>query len=583
MATASKPEKVKLGQVSIYLVRENTPTASILDWDRIEAKAKYQSFNLDLDGVPARLVYFESTATKTNPPWLDFLNLQLGPTQQLQFTAPSRSANGILLLELEGRTLVITFGRSAGVSLKRKALELDFGIRTAMNMCGNEEVRQTRTQSHSVTPTHIDRQVGRPSSTFVFGLSEAEDLRYISAHLKGDIHVTLQGRDHLTVKIASEKKKIDWDGLILRCRGFLKAYHQTDYEKLFPNYRNFQAASDDEVIQLDGHLEALLNAGNLDDLQLWIPEFLPGDEYSFTYTNHKKTANEIYGNLDIAQLILHYDLSKVTSEYLRGHYVYAYSHEEDKIIQSKRWSIYDCLILERAIGPKNFILVSGQWRLIDEKFYEKVISFVKDRVKEEAAEPLYAGISIADMVQKKNREGVFNEEACVKRPQSIKFDQAKLGVGGSKKDKEFCDILDLTDDGVMRIIHCKPYRGSSALSYLFAQARFYCESFVSDQVFLDAIRKHVGKSSTPTKADYLKHIKTNVKDVSGSDYRVCIWLLCNQKAKLPCKTDLPFMAQYELKLMHDRLQQVCKYQEILLRFVPVHQASFVTKAKPKVA
>ena len=54
-----------------------------------------------------------------------------------------------------------------------------------MNMCGNEEIRQTKSQSNAVTVTHIDRQVAKPSEAFAFvSLSEAEELRYISAHIE---------------------------------------------------------------------------------------------------------------------------------------------------------------------------------------------------------------------------------------------------------------------------------------------------------------------------------------------------------------------------------------------------------------
>lgn len=183
--------------------------------------------------------------------------------------------------------------------------------------------------------------------------------------------------------------------------------------------------------------------------------------------------------------------------------------------------------------------------------------------------------------QGKNREGVFNVEACVRRPQSIRFDQAKLRIGSSRKDKEFCDILDLTDAGAMRIINCKPYGGSSSMSYLFAQTRFYCESFVRDQPFLTEIRRHISKSPSPTRQSYLSHIPEHMKDDSGGKYRVCLWLLCDKKQKLPSKSDLPFMAQYELKLLHDQLQHICKYQDIVLRFIPVETNTYMKAIAPK--
>lgn len=236
------------------------------------------------------------------------------------------------------------------------------------------------------------------------------------------------------------------------------------------------------------------------------------------------------------------------------------------------------------LGKRHFILTDGEWKIVAGEFYNSVVEFVAKQVRQEPAEALYIDIPIFDSEQGKNREGIFNDEACKRRSNSIKFDTAKLRIGSSRKDKEFCDILDLTDDGVMRIINCKPYGGSSSISYLFAQTRFYCESFVRDQAFLSEIRKHIGASASPIKKRYLDHIPEHMKDNSGSRYRVCLWILCDKKKNLPTASDLPFMAQYELKLLHDQLQQICKYQDIILRFIPVETKSYmkaVAATKPK--
>lgn len=575
-------DEQELGQISVYLAKPNTDLKAIVEWDKVASKLKVEERHLVVDSVACQFVYFETRTPKSNPPWLDFANEQLAADDRIFFSSTSHSANGLLALDVDGRLFIAAFGRSASALLVRRALESDFGIRTAMNLCGNEEIRQTRTQSHSLTPTHIDRQVGRPSGTFVFGLSEAEDLKFISAHLKGDPLVTLQGRDHLTIKMLG-RKKISWERLIDRCRTFSAAYDRQDFVSLFPNYRNFKPADDKDVSELDQRLLDALIAEQLDEIRLWIPEFIPDDEYSFSYSDHAKTENQIYAYLDVRQLPEQLKLKDLTIKKLQDRRVYAYSHAEERVISSKWWSLYDCIIFEQKLHEDYFILTDGEWKQIDDDFYKSVMDFVATQVRQEASEPLYEGISIADTKARKNREAVFNSEACRLRPQSIRFDAAKLRIGGSRKDKEFCDILDLTDAGIMRIINCKPYKGSSAISYLFAQTRFYCESFIRDQAFLDAIRKHIRASTSPTKKDYLRHIRASIKDVNGSDYQVCVWLLCDKRSKLPNKPDLPFMAQYELKLMHDHLQQSCKFRTVILRFIPVEIANFVTAKKPKVA
>jgi uncharacterized protein (TIGR04141 family) len=556
----------ELAQISIYLAKSETSFEDAIDWKKVTKKAKFTQADFDVSGTPCRFVYFESEAPKANPPWLDFVNQQL--KTPVVFAGMSRNANAILGLTIDDRQLIAAFGRSAAALLQRKQLERDFGIRTAMNLCGNEGIRQTRTQSHSLTPTLIDRQVGRPTNSFVFGLSEAEDLKSMAAHLKDNPLITLQGRDHLTFKgLGSEK--LTWDRLVKHCEGFLAAYAKEDFAKLFPNYRNFKPAADEDIELLDAELLKVLQAGDIDQIMLWIPEFLATEEFSFSYSDHEVTENHIYAHLDPVQLKTVLKLGQLTIKKLHDKRIWAYSHVDERVLSNKWWSLYDCIIFEHKLGKQHYILTDGEWKVVAGDFYRSVVDFVAKEVHQEPAEALYVDIPIFDPKQGKNREGVFNDEACKRRLESIKFDTAKLRIGSSRKDKEFCDILDLTDDGVIRIINCKPYGGSSSISYLFAQTRFYCESFVRDQAFLSEIRNHIGASASPTKQSYLEHIPEQMKDNSGRGYRVCLWILCDRKKKLPRASNLPFMAQYELKLLHDQLQHICKYQEIIVRFIPV--------------
>lgn len=580
-ASGTAPSEPEIAQVAVYLAKAGLQFDACIDRAAgVRTKLNFCEHSFNVGAARCDFVYFETTAAKATPPWLAFVNSRLGPTEQIPFQAKSRNPNGILGIALEGRLLIAAFGRSASASLVRKHLERDFGIKTAMNLCGNEEIRQTRTQSNSITPTHIDRQVSRPSEAFVFGLSEAEDLKSISAQMKGDPSVTLQGRDHLTVKV-SGANKLDWDGLIDRCSTFLKAYDQRDYVDLFPNYRNFKAAAEAEVEKLDALLLAALKAKRFDDFQLWIPEFIPDDEFSFTYTASASRENRVYAYLDPRQLESELNLDTLTVARLHSKKIFAYSHAEDRYVPGKHWAVYDCLIFEQKLDGAYYLLTDGEWKQIDGQFYQSIVNFIASTVTEEACEPLYAGISIADMAAMKNKEEIFNNEACRRRPQSILFDRAQLKIGGGRKNKEFCDILDLTDGGVMRIINCKPFKGASAINYLFAQTRFYCESFLSDQNFVEHIRAHIAGSPSPEKQRYLDYIPPLLKDVNGADYRVCVWLLYDQREKAPTKTNLPLISQYELKLMHGRLQRTLKVQDIVLRFIPVEMVNFVKAAPPR--
>ncbi len=154
----------EIGQISVFLAKEGRTFETILDpnSDLLNTSGVRWS-DFKSDGVDCRFIYFETPSTKSNPPWLDFVNEKLTEENRIKFHAKTLSANGILLVEIEKRIFVATFGRSASSHLVRRALESDFGIKTAMNMCGNEELRQTKSQSNSIAITQIDRQVSKPS------------------------------------------------------------------------------------------------------------------------------------------------------------------------------------------------------------------------------------------------------------------------------------------------------------------------------------------------------------------------------------------------------------------------------------
>lgn len=573
--------EAEIAQIAFFLAKPGTEFDTILDEGKdILSRENAKKFSFTVEDVDCVFFYFESRSSRKNPPWLDFMNENLGEDHAITFSAQSQAPNGLLFLKIEGRVLAATFGRSSAGFLEKGNLEPDFGIITAMNMCGNEEIRQTKSQSHAITPTQIDRQVGKPSDSFVFGLSEAEDLKYISAHLKGESSVTLQGRDNLTIKVA-KKKRLNWEALVERCREFLGAYEKRDFIELFPNYKNFKAADDEQIEKLESILLESIQAESFDTIQLGVPEFISEEEFSFSYSNHRVRSNAVFSFLDPKQLVTRFPkMNELTIEKLKNNFIYAYSHAEDRILPYRRWRLFHCIVFETALNGKYFVLSDGRWLEVDSDFHKSVVDFTKDNIVEVDCPDDIKDIDISDLTKKQNREEVFNEAVCKLRPDAILFDQAKLRIGEGPKNKEFCDILDCFGDGLVSIIHCKPYKDSSSTVYLFSQAQMYCEAFLSDQVFLDDIRDHIDASGSPKKEFYLEYVKPELADINGRDYSVCLWLLYDRLQPKPIKEKMPLMAQYELKLLSERLRHAFKYRNVWLSFIPVHKVNFRTDKAP---
>jgi uncharacterized protein (TIGR04141 family) len=490
---------VEIAQISFFLAREHKTAETIFDQKKDISKVlSAKKFKFSINSTDCEFIYFETTTAKTNPPWLNFINEKLPVSEAPTFNSKSKNPNGILLLHVNDRIFAATFGRSAASYLERDALESDFGIKTAMNMCGNEEIRQTKSESHAIIPTHIDRQVNKPIDSFAFGLSEAEDLRYISAHMKNHKNITLQGRNNLTIKIIG-KDKLSWKILIDYCENFLVAYASKEYAKLFPNYKHFDEATESEKTILDEQLIENLRTKNTTNISLGIPEVLIDSDCGFAYSNNKVRNDTTYAYLDICQIFDHINADKITIEKLKSKNIFYYSYEEDRILGNKKWPIYNCLSFEQALDDKYFVLSDGRWLQVDGDFYQEIINFTANKLHEESCEAIYSGIDISDDEKMLNKESIFNKKVCELRPSCILFDQAKLKIGSGRKDKEFCDILDLTDEQKVRIIHCKPYKNTSSTNYLFSQAQFYCHAFINDQTFLGEIRNHISLSANNKK------------------------------------------------------------------------------------
>ncbi len=564
----------EIGQVSVYLAKKGNTLQTVLSDEKIEDEGEFFKVREFIVGDYSAVFYCHQMRTeKPNPPWLNFVNEQIEePEAKVNFSSLSIRPSGVLLISIDGRVFAATFGASSRSMLDKTKFLSDFGIKTAMNMCGNTDLRQTKSKTHSIRTQQIDRQISMPSNSNEFGMRETELLKYISAHLASDKKVTLQGKDSLTIKVIGEDK-LTWERLIEMCEDFLAEYQKSDYKALFPNYPNLEEVSEETRSKLDDELIKQLKSKNYAKLHLAIPDFLSDDEYSFSYTNFSKKQNTTVAFLSTSHIedLKIFDLATINLKQLKAKQVYAYSHIEDKILPHKKWSYYSCMVFEASIAGDYFVLSEGEWRKVDDDFYKSINDFISHTLKVQPVAAEFHNINIFN--GKQNREEVFNDEYVKACDQAIKFDKSKLKIGGGRKDNEFCDILKL-DANLVKVIHVKRHGGSSSVNHLFSQARYYGEAFLSDKVFLKDIRAHIDDSAHPQKQEFLDHIKEDIADVSGRDYGVSLWVLYDRKLPSPTKADLPLMAKYELKLCYDRLRNVHKYQYVDLSFVPVEQVDF---------
>lgn len=177
----AEEKPVQIAQISFFLAKPGRTFETVLNADKTTQQAT-TLFDFEFEGAMFRFLYFETVSRKSNPPWLDFVNDRMPRSDRIAFVALSKSPNGVLLIEIEDQVFAAAFGRSASSCLDDAGFEPDFGIKTAMNLCGNEEIRQTRSQSNTITPTQIDRQVGKPADTLYFRSRNATVAAVAGAH-----------------------------------------------------------------------------------------------------------------------------------------------------------------------------------------------------------------------------------------------------------------------------------------------------------------------------------------------------------------------------------------------------------------
>ena len=108
----------EIAQIAFYLAKPAFTFDSVIEKDaELHKRTAFRQHDFQADGIDCRFIYFEAQNSKSNPPWLEFVNAQLGAAGPVTFKATSRNANGILLVVVDGHVLVAAFWTECKLSL----------------------------------------------------------------------------------------------------------------------------------------------------------------------------------------------------------------------------------------------------------------------------------------------------------------------------------------------------------------------------------------------------------------------------------------------------------------------------------
>lgn len=526
----------------------------------------YKSRNNDVSGVVKYCEVGGDKKTELDYPWMNMIN---GLSDKFHFTFKTINKNpsaviGIKITKDDGKDVyfLITFGMHTSRFINTDKLVNDFGIKIAMNICDQNNLKKVNTTTHSSISTLTDRQASKGASLDIFDIDdEKEFFRSISGLTYKDYPYikSFSGKNSITINIKNDSS-IDNDELIDILLSLDEAYLLDAYKEKFPTYGRLDYVSDsDEIEKLDKIVFNKLK--NRDFLGIHLaPDMIESDELShYTYEDPDSVKELMcYDTLGIEELLeQHGKFNKKSSiDTLKKWRIYSVSTSNE----SSSMKAYNCLNCEVEYSGSTYILNSGIWRIINSDFKSSIEDYINKNIKPKDDNYLPNDISIRCVVNEngtnkvKYKEEVYNSHVASNCDDIYLFDKSKINIAG-KNHYEICDLLHSKKE----LIHVKVIKsGTSSLSHLFVQAKFYTDAFIKDDATRLSMRNFVSNNNNEEnenkdKDKYLKIIPELRKDLHAPSYSVILCILTFDKNKK--LENLPFMVRYELAKTHKYLNE----------------------------
>lgn len=497
---------------SVFLIKENIKDpAQILRGKLITWHAPLR------EGLPFKgSVYFGGNPSNS-PDWLSFL--QDGVKAALPGIA-NQSTRAVLLVQVDERYFAFTFGYGRSL-LEPCSYVRGFGVKCVLNTVRPDTLMSMDKTIFDEMTVHSRIQTSKGSGMQAFGLDPARD--YVRAvtgiPTNGSLGRVISGADALHFST-----EVMFDKLHDLCSLLYRAYRDNSYRTHFDWYDNLQLVHDPaQVSSLESELIAAINSRDSNRFHLAPPEIIDWDKtggFSFTYKGRR---NELLQLTDYFDHLGSRHLKSVQD--LKRQRVFVWNAEHTETYA--RWSLYDCIVFETDTDNEKYVLTVGNWFRLDRDFVRSVSDYVRSIEDSTVALPSY---------RSGDKEGKYNEMVGETAGNMLCLDR-KLIVVHTHFDKvEVCDLLSSSG----QLIHVKPWRSSSTLSQLFAQARISAELLRSSSEFRAEVREKI-KSLDPRFADVIP--ETNF---DPGQFEVVLAIIDSDPR--PLDERLPFFSK--LNMMH---------------------------------
>lgn len=413
---------------------------------------------------PDQELLYVKPSHPVQPRWVQYVEPHIG-TAQLPGMMGASSA-GVLFIPSGRRLLVVTFGYGRFL-LRQEALVQDFGLKVVLNTVDPGQIKSVDARTFDELTVHTRRGVSRDSAFSAFGLDVSRDLlRGITGTSASDgLAGALTGASALTMTTPLQVPELD-----ALADTLLKAYRAKRYQKNGFAFIDYMRAERDPTVlsHLDDQLVQALEAGDLTDMHLAIPEAIDWQEVAGVRFSFKKRKHEPTPDPKIS---LYRELradEEIAIARLKSDRVEAISAVDDQQLRG-RWAVYDCVVFETDYNGHLYVLSGGDWYRIKKSYRDEVEAFARTLPE------LDVGLPSATTG---DDESAYNVAAAT-TIDALALDGHLISVGGPDR-VELCDLL--TRDGIF--IHVKKRGRSSTLSHLFAQGITSTQMLLHDQTFL---------------------------------------------------------------------------------------------------
>lgn len=441
--------------LNIYLAKPDVSAPSQI----IRHVDALRSFDVKLKGATACTLFVKDNSL--NPPrWAKFFARAVPPDA----FGNNSSTGAVLYIKLKASLVLVAFGQGHHL-IDTANIEMDFGLKTALNMLDVVSIRSIDKSSFEEHPTQTREQTGVATELQYFGVDIERDLlRAITGKPREEkFGVRVSGKDALKLHV-----DVTLEGLADALEEILGVYDTDAYKRgPFAWIDHIGEVKDKSTSdKLDMELIERIKHGKDDHVWLSVPEIIDWDHVAGFKYSSAHAAPRVY-DIRLSGFIDSLKGRDVSLQVLKQRSIYCVD-ADDQVVYER--SVYRYLYAELTYQSEIFVLNNSKWYKVNRPFAEQVRGFFANVRKYQKALPAYND----------ETEGHYNARVVNEDGDSfVLLDKKNITVSGAASPVEPCDLF---RDG-NEFIHVKRYGGSSVLSHLFNQGLVSGELFQMDAEF----------------------------------------------------------------------------------------------------